>query len=224
MNTPAVSLDGVVKHYHVGGESVAALKGVSLDVPQGAFCAVRGPSGSGKSTLLNICGLIDSFDTGRYLLDGRDIGACDETARTLIRRQRIGFIFQSYNLIPVMSVHDNVAYPLLLTGESAEERGRRVAEILEQVGLSGFADRPPEQLSGGQRQRVAIARALVKRPVLVIADEPTANLDTATAQQIIDLMKDLGQRFGTTFLIATHDERMTAHCDQVYSMVDGVLQ
>jgi putative ABC transport system ATP-binding protein len=224
MDAPAIALTRIVKHYRMGEEDIPALRGIDLDVAPGAFVAVRGPSGSGKSTLLNICGLIDSFDAGQYLLAGEDVGGLDEAARTMIRRRRIGFVFQSYNLVPVMSVRDNVEYPLLLAGLPTGERRTRVDEILGQVGLTGLADRRPDQLSGGQRQRVAIARALVKSPTLVIADEPTANLDTATASQVIDLMKELGQRHGATFLIATHDDRMTAHCDQVRAMTDGVLQ
>jgi putative ABC transport system ATP-binding protein len=224
MNTLAIKLSGIAKHYRMGGEDIPALKGIHLEVPQGAFVAVRGPSGSGKSTLLNVCGLIDSFDAGDYWLGGEDVCRLDDRSRTEIRRRRIGFIFQSYNLVPVMSVYDNVEYPLLLTGTGESERRERVGKILDHVGLGGFADRLPDQLSGGQRQRVAVARALVKAPTLVVADEPTANLDTATAEQIIDLMKELGTRLGTTFLIATHDERMATHCDQVRSMIDGVLQ
>jgi putative ABC transport system ATP-binding protein len=221
---PAIELAGIVKHYRMGEEDIPALKGIDLSVPTGAFVAVRGPSGSGKSTLLNICGLIDGFDAGSYRLAGEDVGALDERARTLIRRRRIGFVFQSYNLVPVMSVRDNVDYPLLLAGLPAAERRTRVDAILEQVGLTGLAGRRPDQLSGGQRQRVAIARALVKSPTLVIADEPTANLDTTTASQVIDLMKMLGKQHGATFLIATHDDRMTAHCDAVRALTDGVLQ
>ncbi|MGE5468753.1 MAG: ABC transporter ATP-binding protein [Ignavibacteria bacterium] len=223
MATAAIALRGIVKHYRMGEEDVPALKGVDLDIPFGAFVAVRGPSGSGKSTLLNVCGLIDSFDSGSYCLAGQDVGGLDETERSLIRRRHLGFVFQSYNLVPVMSVRDNVEYPLLLSGVPAPERRARVDEILGQVGLSGLAERRPDQLSGGQRQRVAIARALVKSPTLVIADEPTANLDTATAQQVVDLMKALGQQHGATFLIATHDDRMTAHCDAVRALTDGVL-
>ena len=220
----AIALTGIVKHYRMGEEDIPALRGVDLTVAPGTFAAVRGPSGSGKSTLLNICGLIDAPDAGRYVLAGQDVAGLDEAARTLLRRRAIGFVFQSYNLVPVMSVRDNVEYPLLLLGLPADERQRRVNEILAQVGLTGLADRRPDQLSGGQRQRVAIARALVKSPTLVIADEPTANLDTATAAQVIDLMKSLGHQHGATFLIATHDDRMTAHCDTVHAMTDGALQ
>jgi putative ABC transport system ATP-binding protein len=220
----AIALTGIVKHYRMGEEDIPALRGIDLAVAPGTFAAVRGPSGSGKSTLLNICGLVDAPDAGQYLLAGKDVGGLDETARTLIRRRSIGFVFQSYNLVPVMSVRDNVEYPLMLLGLPDSERRSRVDEILAQVGLTGLADRRPDQLSGGQRQRVAIARALVKSPALVIADEPTANLDTATAAQVIDLMKALGHQHGATFLIATHDDRMTAHCDTVHAITDGVLQ
>ena len=220
----AITLAGIVKHYRMGAEDIPALKGIDLTVPAGAFVAIRGPSGSGKSTLLNVCGLIDSFDAGSYRLAGEDVGGLDERAKTMIRRRRIGFVFQSYNLIPVMSARDNVEYPLLLADLPAAERRARVAAVLDQVGLTGLAERRPDQLSGGQRQRVAIARALVKSPTLVIADEPTANLDTATASQVIDLMKMLGRQHGATFLVATHDDRMTAHCDEVRSLTDGVLQ
>jgi putative ABC transport system ATP-binding protein len=221
---PAIVLTGIVKHYRMGDEDVPALKGIDLTVPAKAFVALRGPSGSGKSTLLNICGLIDVPDAGSCRLAAQDVGGLAEAARTLIRRRAIGFVFQNYNLIPVMSVRDNVEYPLLLLGVAAAERRRRVDEILTQVGLAGVADRRPDRLSGGQRQRVAIARALVKAPALVIADEPTANLDSVTASQVIDLMKALGEQHGASFLIATHDERMAAHCDVVHAMLDGELQ
>jgi putative ABC transport system ATP-binding protein len=224
MNPNVIELTGVTKHYFLGDTEVQALKGIALEVPRGAFVAVRGPSGSGKSTLLNICGLIDGFDAGNYRLEDQDIGGLDEIARTLIRRRRIGFVFQNYNLVPVMTVYENVEYPLLLAGVEDSERKRRVDEILQQVGLADRAGHRPDLLSGGQRQRTAIARALVKAPALVIADEPTANLDTATAGQVIDLMRALGHQHSATFLIATHDERMTAHCDSVRVMTDGELQ
>ena len=224
MTTDVIELRGIVKHYRVGDAEVPALREVSLAVPRGRFIAVRGPSGSGKSSLLNVCGLIDAFDAGRYRLEGQDVGSLDETGRSLIRRRRIGFVFQSYNLVPVMTVRENVEYPLLLAGLGEAERRRRVDEILSQVGLADRADRRPDLLSGGQCQRTAIARALVKAPALVIADEPTANLDTATANQVIDMMRELGHQHGATFLIATHDDRMTARCDAVRTLTDGVLQ
>lgn len=223
MSAPAIELSGAVKHYRVGDEEVAALRGVDFRVATGAFVAVKGPSGSGKSTLLNVCGLIDRLDAGSYRLGGEDVGGLDERARTLLRRRRIGFVFQSYNLVPVLTVRENVEYPLLLLGIDEAERAARVTETLAQVGLENYAERRPERLSGGQRQRVAIARALVKSPTLVIADEPTANLDSATAAQVVDLMRGLAAHHGATFLIATHDERMSAHCDEVRVLRDGAL-
>ena len=223
MEQPVIELKQIVKHYRIGDNQISALRGVDLQLQARDFAAIRGPSGSGKSTLLNICGLIDRIDGGSYQLAGEDISKLDETACTEIRRQRMGFIFQNYNLVPVMSVFDNVEYPLLLNNIPKAERRALVSDILDKVGLSGFAERKPDQLSGGQRQRVAIARALVKAPLLVIADEPTANLDTDTAEHIVELMKSLGHRLGTSFLIATHDDRMTRHCDKVFSMQDGVI-
>jgi putative ABC transport system ATP-binding protein len=221
---PVIELSGITKHYRMGDTDVPALRGIDIAIPAGAFVAVKGPSGSGKSTLLNICGLLDTFDQGRYRLGGEDVSSLDEIARTLIRRRRIGFVFQSYNLVPVMTVRENVEYPLLLAEVPAAERRARVDATLEQVGLATMSERRPDHLSGGQRQRVAIARALVKSPALVIADEPTANLDTATASQVVALMRELGASHGATFLIATHDERMTSRCDEVRTMTDGVLQ
>jgi putative ABC transport system ATP-binding protein len=219
----AIALDGVSKHYSLGGSDICAVSKAFLMIQRGTFAAICGPSGSGKSTLLNVCGLLDSFDEGRYFLNKNNVGILNEVDRTGIRRKEIGFIFQSYNLIPVMSVFDNVSYPLILLGKSKSQIKEATFEILEKVGLAQLADRIPDQLSGGQRQRVAIARALVKHPTLVIADEPTANLDTKTAEIIIDIMKELGHQFLATFLIATHDERMTRHCDKVYCITDGVL-
>lgn len=224
MEHPVIELNQVVKHYRIGDNQISALRGVDLRLQARDFAAIRGPSGSGKSTLLNICGLIDRIDGGSYRLAGEDISELDEAACTEIRRKRMGFIFQNYNLVPVMSVFDNVEYPLLLNNIPKSERRALVSDILDKVGLNGFAERKPDQLSGGQRQRVAIARALVKAPLLVIADEPTANLDTDTAEHIVELMKSLGHRLGTSFLIATHDDRMTRHCDTVFSMQDGVIE
>ncbi|MDR3214362.1 MAG: ABC transporter ATP-binding protein [Azoarcus sp.] len=218
-----ITLDRISKSYQFGGGDVRAVCNISLKVRHGTFAAVRGPSGSGKSTLLNICGLLDSFDTGAYYLNDVNIGLMTDKSRTDIRRREIGFIFQSYNLIPVMNIFDNVSYPLVLLGENKFQINRLTSDVLEKVGLINLAKRLPDQLSGGQRQRAAIARALVKRPTLVIADEPTANLDTKTSGLIVDLMRELGREFMATFLIATHDERMTEHCDEVYSIVDGEL-
>ena len=199
-------------------------RNLSIDFPAGQLTLVTGPSGSGKSTLLNLCGLIDRPDSGSLTVAGRETAGLDEDALTLLRRESVGFIFQSFNLVPVMTVFENVEFPLLLQGVEAGRRAGRVREILDRVGLAGFEKRRPDELSGGQRQRVAIARALVKSSRLVIADEPTANLDSVTATQVTDLMRALGRDEGTTCVIATHDPRVADHCDRVFRLVDGVLQ
>jgi putative ABC transport system ATP-binding protein len=226
MNTATctVRLSGLRKSYRVGESSVEALKGVSLEVRSGELVALTGPSGSGKSTLLNLCGLIDTQDAGSRELGGIAIDGLDEIGMTRLRREKVGFIFQGFNLVPVMTVFDNVEYPLLLLGVSASARRERVMTALQRVGLEAYARRLPDALSGGQRQRVAIARALVKSPALVIADEPTANLDSATASQIVDLLHELARERNASVVVATHDERMSSHCDRVLHLIDGEMQ
>jgi putative ABC transport system ATP-binding protein len=219
-----IRLSGLRKSYRVGESSVEALKGVSLEVCSGEMVALTGPSGSGKSTLLNLCGLIDTQDAGSRELGGIAIDGLDEIGMTHLRREKVGFIFQGFNLVPVMTVFDNVEYPLMLLGVSANERRERVTASLQRVGLEAFAGRLPDALSGGQRQRVAIARALVKSPALVIADEPTANLDSATASQIVDLLHELARERNASVVVATHDERMSSHCDRVLHLIDGEMQ
>lgn len=219
-----IQLSNITKNYQFGDSTFQALKNVNLDVSAAEVTALKGPSGSGKSTLLNICGLIDDADHGQYLLNGEDVKKLSVNEKTMLRRHAIGFVFQGYNLIPVMTVRENIEYPLMLLKLSAKERKVKVDQVIEDVGLSTFSERRPDLLSGGQRQRVAIARALVKSPQLIIADEPTANLDTQTALQIIQLMKQLGKQHGSTFLVATHDDRMSEHCDKVYMMTDGALR
>lgn len=227
MNTPAapvIELRGVRKTYRLGTHTVPALQGVDLRVTAGEMVALTGPSGSGKSTILNLAGLIDAPDAGEVRLRGATVDARAEHAATLLRRDTIGFVFQGFNLIPVATVAENVDYPLFLAGLPSAERRTRVAAMLDAVGLTEHAQHRPDALSGGQRQRVAIARALVKRPALVIADEPTASLDSHTAEQMLDLMRDLGHREGASFLIATHDSRLTRRCDRVIALLDGVIQ
>ena len=221
---PLLSLHGVSKSYRLGGNVIRALQSVDLALARGEIAAITGPSGSGKSTLLNLCGLLDQADNGELLFDGAPLPRADEARRTGLRRQSIGFVFQGFNLVPVMTAHDNVDYPLYLLGVPAAERRRRVQEALVRVGLQGMGGHKPDQLSGGQRQRVAIARAIVKRPRLVIADEPTANLDAQTAAQIVGMMRTLAHDEGTTFLVATHDDRMLPHCDRSFMLDDGVLK
>jgi putative ABC transport system ATP-binding protein len=216
-----LALRGVHKTYRLGQHVVRALQGVDLEVHRGEMLALTGPSGSGKSTLLNLAGLIDRPDRGELHFRGRRVDGIDETQATLLRRDAIGFVFQSFNLVPVMTVADNVDYPLLLGGVDARERRRRVAEVLQAVGLAEHAAHRPDALSGGQRQRVAIARALVKQPALVIADEPTASLDSHTADQVLDLMRERGHEQGAAFLVASHDARVLRRCDRVIDLRDG---
>lgn len=221
---PVVCLHGVRKTYRLGAHVIPALQGVDLLVQRGELLALTGPSGSGKSTLLNLCGLIDTPDAGEIMLGGTAVQGLDEQARTLLRRDALGFVFQGFNLVPVMTVAENVDYPLFLAGVPAAERRERVAQQLAAVGLQAHAHHRPDALSGGQRQRVAIARALVKRPRLVIADEPTASLDSHTADQVLDLMRERGQAEGAAFVIATHDGRLTRRCDRVVALLDGRIQ
>lgn len=221
---PVVELRAVHKTYRLGAHVVPALRGVDLTVQRGELLALTGPSGSGKSTILNLCGLIDTPDSGEIVLGGRLVAGLDENQRTLLRRDAMGFVFQSFNLVPVMTVAENVDYPLFIAGVPVQERRERVAAQLRAVGLQDHAHHRPDALSGGQRQRVAIARALVKRPRLVIADEPTASLDSHTADQVLDLMRERGHAEGAAFVIATHDSRLTQRCDRIVALLDGRLQ
>ena len=222
--TTVVALREVRKTYRLGEHVIPALQGVNLSVQQGELLALTGPSGSGKSTILNLCGLIDTPDSGTIELEGRTVLGLDENGRTLLRRDALGFVFQSFNLVPVMTVAENVEYPLFLAGVAPAERRSRVAAQLQAVGLQEHAAHRPDALSGGQRQRVAIARALVKRPRLVSADEPTASLDSHTADQVLDLMRACCHAEGAAFVIATHDSRLTARCDRVVALLDGSIQ
>jgi putative ABC transport system ATP-binding protein len=224
LHNTVVELRGVHKTYRLGQHVVPALQGIDLAVQRGELLALTGPSGSGKSTILNLCGLIDTPDSGDIVLGGRSVTGQDENQRTLLRRDAMGFVFQSFNLVPVMTVAENVDYPLFIAGVPAAERRERVAAQLAAVGLQDHAQHRPDALSGGQRQRVAIARALVKRPRLVIADEPTASLDSHTADQVLDLMRELGHAEGAAFVIATHDSRLTQRCDRIVALLDGRLQ
>jgi putative ABC transport system ATP-binding protein len=217
-----VSVENVSKIYKLGKTEVPALRGVSLEIHRGEFLAVAGPSGSGKTTLLNLVGCVDTPTAGRVIVDGKDTKDLSERALTSLRLHRIGFIFQTFNLVQVLSVLQNVEFPLLLQGGlGRRERDRRVRALLEAVGLGDHARHRPNELSGGQRQRVAVARALVTNPALVLADEPTANLDSQTGGTIIDLMKDMNRRDGTTFIFSTHDPKVMAHATAVVRIADG---
>jgi putative ABC transport system ATP-binding protein len=220
-----VSVRNVSKDYMLGKTVVPALRDVSLEVGEGEFLSVAGPSGSGKTTLLNLVGCVDTPTSGTVIVAGSDTGTLSERALTDLRLRTIGFIFQSFNLVSVLSVFQNVEFPLLLQGAlSKPERRRRVHELMEAVGLSAHERHRPSELSGGQRQRVAIARALVTRPKLVLADEPTANLDSATGANIIDLMRDMNRRDGTTFVFSTHDPKVMAHANAIVRIADGRIE
>ncbi len=217
-----VSAENVSKDYKLGKTEVHALRGVSLEVHRGEFLAVAGPSGSGKTTLLNLIGCVDTPTSGTVKVDGRDTHALSERELTDLRLHKIGFIFQTFNLVSVLSLYQNVEFPLLLQGGlTGAERRRRIESLLEAVGLADHARHRPSELSGGQRQRVAVARALVTQPPLVLADEPTANLDSQTGATIIDLMKEMNQRQGTTFIFSTHDPKVMSHASAIVRIADG---
>jgi putative ABC transport system ATP-binding protein len=220
-----VSLENVCREYRLGGQRVYALRDVSLAIDEGVFLAIAGPSGSGKSTLLNLIGCIDRPTGGRVLIDGNDVGSRSADALADYRARTVGFIFQTFNLFPVLTAWENVEYPLLQFPEvSARERDERVGRFLDLVGLRRFAKHRPNELSGGQRQRVAIARALAVKPRIVLADEPTANLDHATGTEILRLMKAINAKVGTTFVFSTHDSRVMAAADRLVWMADGRVE
>jgi len=217
-----VSIQDVVKEYHLDKVVVPALQGVSLTVTQGDFLSIVGPSGSGKTTLLNLIGCVDTATRGTVLVDGHDTKNLSDRQLTDLRLHTLGFIFQSFNLVPVLSVAQNVEFPLLLQRKlTSGERAQRVEELLEKVGLDKHSKHRPSELSGGQRQRVAIARALVTRPKIVLADEPTANLDSVTGENIIDLMKEMNKQEKTTFIFSTHDAKVMSHANSVIRLADG---
>jgi putative ABC transport system ATP-binding protein len=220
----AVRLEGLSKYYGKDAALVHALKDVSLEIPKRRFCCVIGPSGSGKTTMLNLIGCLDNPSSGRISLDGTDVTSLSDNERTAMRARSIGYIFQHFSLIPVLSVYENVEYPLLLMGVNRSARRRRVDALLKSVGLDAEKGRRPNELSGGQRQRVAIARALVKEPKIVLADEPTANLDSETGASIMALMKAMLEEHATTFVFATHDSQIMRIADHVWSLRDGKLQ
>ena len=217
-----VSVKDAVKNYTLGNVVVPALRGVTLDVVEGDFIAIAGPSGSGKTTLLNLIGCVDTPTSGTVEVEGKDTRRLSERQLTTLRLHTIGFIFQSFNLVSVLSVFQNVELPLLLQRQlSGPERAKRVMELLDKVGIREYARHRPSELSGGQRQRVAIARALVTRPGIVLADEPTANLDSVTGQHILDLMKELNRTEKTTFIFSTHDQQVMNHANAIVRLADG---
>jgi putative ABC transport system ATP-binding protein len=220
-NSYVADVRAAARSYRSGTALVRALRGVSLTIAAGELVALSGPSGSGKSTLLHLIGCLDRPDSGEIRLGDLRVSHMRAGALAAVRRDRLGFIFQSFNLVPVLTARENVEYPLLLTRIGGRERRRRVADLLDSVGLEAKADRRPHELSGGERQRVAIARALVNRPSLVLADEPTANLDSVTGAAVLDVMEDLRDRLGAAFLFASHDPRVVERMDRVIELKDG---
>lgn len=212
------------KVYISGETETKALRGVSLVIKNGEFSAITGPSGSGKTTLFNLIGALDSPTSGKIFFDGKDLSNLNKRERTLFRREKIGFVFQTFNLIPVLTAFENVAFPLNLLGISEKEIKKKVYNLLEKVGLKGMEERKPAALSGGQQQRVAVARALIKDPVLVLADEPTANLDSGTGGEIMKLMKKLNKEEEITFLFATHDPMVMEYSRRRIKLRDGMIQ
>lgn len=219
----AVFLNQVAKTYRAGAVEVPALKAVNLEVPFHRFSTLIGASGSGKTTLLNLIGCIDTPTSGALEVCGQDVTVLDADEIADFRARNIGFIFQNFSLVPVLTAYENVEYPLLLVGVDAAERRRRTLEMLAAVGLADQAQQRPNELSGGQKQRVAIARALVKRPQIVLADEPTANLDSATGASILKLMRQVQTESRTTFIFASHDPQLISHADEIFTIRDGEI-
>ena len=217
--------DSVKKDYRMGDVTVAALKGLSFDIEPASFVSFVGPSGSGKTTLLNLIGCLDRPTGGKLTVADTDTTALDRKQSAAFRGNNIGFIFQDFNLIPVLTVYENIEYPLLMVQNTPmEERKKRVAALLAAVGMSEQKNKYPDQISGGQKQRVAVARALVTNPKLVLADEPTANLDHATAYMVIDLMKKMRDELKTTFIFSTHDQKIVGEAEIIYTLEDGELK
>ncbi len=219
-----VRLDDVAKHYVTGDHTVRAVDGVSLTVTPGSFVALAGPSGSGKTTLLNLIGALDTPTSGTVCVEGQQLGGLSRSQLSTLRRDRLGFVFQAYNLIPVLTALENVEYVLMLQGRPTAERQELSHAILDAVGLAGMADRRPGQLSGGQQQRVAVARAIVSKPALVLADEPTANLDSATGEGLLDMMAQLNEERGATFVFSTHDPIVIERARRLVRLRDGRVE
>ncbi|MEM5947185.1 ABC transporter ATP-binding protein [Spirochaetia bacterium 38H-sp] len=218
-----IVLEDVKKNYHLGKTIVHALKGISFSIEEGDFLSIVGPSGCGKTTLLNIIGCIDKPTSGNVLFDGRDVAGLSDDQEALMRLKNIGFIFQTFNLVPVLNVVENIELPLVLARIPAAERKKRVNFLVELVGLADFAEHKPDELSGGQRQRVAIARALVHKPRLIIADEPTANLDSVTGGHIMEEMKRLNKEEGVSFVFSTHDPAVMKYAKRTIRLKDGEM-
>ena len=220
-----LQFENISRIYHTGDIESFALRSISFEIDKGEFVSIAGPSGSGKTTILNITGCLDRATSGNYFLDGEDISEKSSNSLALIRRDKIGFIFQTFNLIPILTAFENVEFPLILNGGmSKSERARKVEKILDEVGLLELKWRKPSELSGGQQQRVSIARALVKGPELVLADEPTANLDSVSGKDILDLMLELNKKLGVTFVFSTHDRMVMDYARRLIMLKDGEVE
>jgi len=218
-----IEVTGLKKVYHDNGVPVEAIRGIDLTIKAGEFTAIVGPSGSGKTTFLNLISGLDTVTEGDVRLNGRQLSSMTGKELSNFRRDNIGFIFQAYNLIPVLTVEENIEYIMLLQNVPKAERHKRVTEMLERVGMAGLADRLPNKLSGGQRQRVAVARAMVSRPALILADEPTANLDSKTGGGLLDMMRELNLDSGITFIFSTHDDKIMQRAQRLIVLKDGLI-
>lgn len=218
-----IQIQNVERNYKSGESVVRALRGVSLDIADGDFLSIAGPSGSGKTTLLNLIGCIDALDKGDIIINNTAVTKMNKNEKTEFRRENLGFIFQTYNLIPVLSAFENVSFVLSILNIDNKEIERRTMKILKEVGLEGMEHRRPDKLSGGQQQRIAIARALIKEPSIVLADEPTANLDSKTGEGILKLMKEMNKKYNTTFIFSTHDNMVMDYASRLVSLHDGLI-
>ncbi|MCH7749334.1 MAG: ABC transporter ATP-binding protein [Acidobacteria bacterium] len=220
-NTPAVRTEGIWKVFQQEAEEIQAVRDVSLTVERGEFTAIAGPSGSGKTTLLNLIGGLTRPTRGRVWVAGQEVSEMSNQQLAQLRLDQVGFVFQAFNLLPVLTAMENAEFPMLLQGVAADERAARIDELFKRTGMSGLEDRRPGKLSGGQQQRVAVVRAVASRPALVLADEPTANLDSATSEALLDVMLELNRDLGVTFVFATHDARVMGRSRRLVQMVDG---
>nr|WP_276904160.1 ABC transporter ATP-binding protein [Pedobacter kyonggii] len=223
MEKPLITIKEIGRKYVIGSEVIHALKSVSLDINKGEFVALMGPSGSGKSTLMNILGCLDTPSSGTYVLNGTNVSHMTDDALAEVRNQEIGFVFQTFNLLPRSTSLDNVALPLIYAGTSKKDRDARAAKALENVGLGNRMDHKPNELSGGQRQRVAVARALINNPSIILADEPTGNLDTKTSIEIMGLLEEIHSK-GNTIILVTHEEDIAQHAHRIVRMRDGLIE